>query len=109
MSHHRRPRERAKPGVAFKLNAISNTFAEYRDLAKIAVEQGRRPPTFHETRSLAATLYAEQYGADVAQEILGSKTAKMTSLYRDSRGRKWTEAKFNAGLGILDLFWIALS
>jgi integrase len=68
-----------------------------RDAAEIAVEDGRTMPTFHELRSLAARLYTEQYGAEFAQALLGHKSAEMTALYRDSRGRGWTEIRLQAG------------
>ena len=86
----------AKPGDAPSLAYISKRFAELRDAAKIPVEKGRTPVTFHELRSLAARLYTEQYGAEFAQALLGHKSAEMTALYRDSRGREWTEVKIRA-------------
>lgn len=86
----------AKPGDAPSLAYFSKRFAELRDAAKIPVEKGRTPATFHELRSLAARLYTEQYGAEFAQALLGHKSAEMTALYRDSRGREWTEVKIRA-------------
>ncbi|WP_082012181.1 tyrosine-type recombinase/integrase [Burkholderia sp. A9] len=82
-----------KPGDTPSLAWISTKFAEYRDQAEISVEAGRTPVTFHELRSLAARLYTEQYGAECAQALLGHKSAEMTALYRDSRGREWMEVK----------------
>lgn len=87
----------ASPGDTPNLQYISGAFARMRDAAEIKVEPGRTPPTFHELRSLAARLYAEQYGAEFAQALLGHKSAEMTALYRDSRGREWTEIKLGAG------------
>lgn len=87
----------ASPGDTPHLQYISGKFAKMRDAAEIEVEAGRTPPTFHELRSLAARLYAEQYGAEFAQALLGHKSAEMTALYRDSRGREWTEIKLQAG------------
>ena len=49
------------------------------------------PPTFHEVRSLAARLYAEQ-GVD-AQALLGHESPDMTALYRDVRGSEWIEIR----------------
>ena len=95
--HHRKVQGNAKPGAGLKLGTISNTFADYRDLAKIAIAPDSSPPSFHEIRSLAARLYGEEYNAEVAQAILGHQTARMTALYRDSRGREWTEVKISAG------------
>lgn len=86
----------AKPGDAPSLAYISMRFAQMRDAAQIKVDVGRTPVTFHELRSLAARLYTEQYGAEFAQALLGHKSAEMTALYRDSRGREWTEVKIRA-------------
>jgi len=97
MIHHRRGRGNAKAGSPVKMGTISNTFADYRATAEIKVEPGQTPPTFHEIRSLSARLYADQYGPFVAQTLLGHKSEKMTNLYRDSRGREWTEVKVSAG------------
>jgi integrase len=87
----------ASPGGTPSLEYISTMFARMRDAAEIAVEDGRTMPTFHELRSLAARLYTEQYGAEFAQALLGHKSAEMTALYRDSRGREWTEIRLQAG------------
>ncbi|WGS53518.1 tyrosine-type recombinase/integrase [Paraburkholderia sp. D15] len=87
----------ASPGDTPHLQYISGMFAKMRDAAKISVEAGRTPATFHELRSLAARLYGEQYGAEFAQALLGHKSAEMTALYRDSRGREWTEIKLQTG------------
>ncbi|KXU82434.1 integrase [Paraburkholderia monticola] len=97
MIHHRKGRGNAKAGSHVKLGTISNTFATYRDEAKLSIETDRTPPTYHEIRSLAARLYADEYGEQVAQTILGHKSSKMTELYRDSRGREWTEVKIGQG------------
>ena len=93
MIHHVRHKGVAKPGDSPKIGTFSDAFALYRDNAKIKAPEGRTPVTFHEIRSLAARLYSEQYGADFAQALLGHKSAAMTALYRDSRGREWTEVK----------------
>lgn len=96
MIHHLKRQGNAVAGSPVKLGTLSETFAQYRNAAEIGSEPGRTPPTFHEIRSLAARLYANEYGPDVAQAMLGHKSAKMTSLYRDSRGREWTEVKVSA-------------
>ncbi|KVW15446.1 hypothetical protein WK91_18600 [Burkholderia cepacia] len=83
----------SKPGDQPSISYISMRFAALRDAAKIEVPDGKTPATFHEIRSLAARLYTEQYGAEFAQALLGHKSAEMTALYRDSRGREWTEIK----------------
>lgn len=87
----------SNPGARCSLINLSMKFAEMRDAAGITVEEGKTPPTFHELRSLAARLYSEQYGPAFAQALLGHKSAEMTSLYRDSRGKEWTEVKSNVG------------
>ncbi|MDN8081221.1 tyrosine-type recombinase/integrase [Burkholderia multivorans] len=86
----------SQPGDQPSISYISMRFAALRDAAKVEVSEGKTPATFHEIRSLAARLYAEQYGAEFAQALLGHKSAEMTALYRDSRGREWTEIKIGA-------------
>ncbi|BDC37711.1 tyrosine-type recombinase/integrase [Paraburkholderia terrae] len=93
MIHHVRHKGTAKPGHSPKLGSFSTMFATYRDAAKVVVPEGKTPPTFHEIRSLAARLYGDEFGAEFAQALLGHKTAQMTALYRDSRGREWSEVK----------------
>ncbi|WP_267880296.1 tyrosine-type recombinase/integrase [Cupriavidus metallidurans] len=90
---HVRHKGVAKPGDSPKLASFSDAFAKFRDPAKIKVPTGRTPPSFHEIRSLAAHLYSEEYGPEFAQALLGHKSAAMTALYRDSRGREWAEVK----------------
>lgn len=92
---------RALQGAGCSAATLSNTFAEMRDklilTKKLKVADGKTPPTFHEIRSLAARLYTEQYGKEFAQALLGHKSAEMTDLYRDIRGREWTEIKLTGG------------
>nr|WP_249190008.1 tyrosine-type recombinase/integrase [Burkholderia cenocepacia] len=83
----------SKPGDQPSISYISMRFAALRDAAKVEVSEGKTPATFHEIRSLAARLYTEQHGAEFAQALLGHKSAEMTALYRDNRGREWTEIK----------------
>lgn len=78
------------------LSTVSGMFAKFRDEAKIAITEGKSPPTFHEIRSLAARLYEAQYGADFAQALLGHKSAEMTAHYLDSRKKEWSEVKLGA-------------
>lgn len=85
------------PGTAPKMNTLSIKFAKFRDDAGVTGSSGRTPPSFHEIRSLAARLYTEEYGAEFAQALLGHKSLTMTALYRDVRGREWTEIKLKAG------------
>ncbi|CAO3358713.1 tyrosine-type recombinase/integrase [Azospirillum palustre] len=87
--HQMAARGSAKPGGRIRPNAITIAFAAARDRAGIAGEAGKTPPTFHELRSLAARLYAQQ-GTD-AQSLLGHKSPEMTAAYRDGRGAEWVE------------------
>ncbi|WP_313317850.1 phage integrase Arm DNA-binding domain-containing protein [Pseudomonas sp.] len=89
--HHHRTISRAKAGTTVMLDTISKEFAAARDRAaeKLGLDLGASPPTFHEQRSLAARLHEEE-GRD-AQRLLGHRSAKMTDLYRDSRGAEWID------------------
>jgi enterobacteria phage integrase len=89
--HHHRTISRAKAGQNLMLDTISSAFASARDAAAMAglIVVGANPPTFHEQRSLAARLHAAE-GRD-PQALLGHKSAKMTDLYRDSRGAEWID------------------
>lgn len=89
--HHARTISKAKAGSPIMLDTISKKFAEARDAAVSAGEivVSGSPPTFHEMRSLAARLHAAE-GRN-AQALLGHKSAKMTDLYKDSRGAEWID------------------
>jgi integrase len=89
--HHHRTVSRAKAGQRVVLDTLSKEFAAARDrgAAALGVELGASPPTFHEMRSLAARLHAIE-GRD-PQLLLGHRSAKMTDLYRDSRGAEWID------------------
>lgn len=89
--HHSRTISKATPGQPIMLDTLSKTFAEARDraVAKGVITVGENPPTFHEQRSLAARLHAAE-GRD-PQLLLGHKSAKMTDIYRDSRGAEWID------------------
>lgn len=89
--HHHRTISRAKAGTPIMLDTISKEFAAARDRAaeKLGLDLGASPPTFHEQRSLAARLHEDE-GRD-AQRLLGHRSAKMTDLYRDSRGAEWID------------------
>lgn len=89
--HHHRTISRAKAGAPVMLDTLSKAFANARDVAaaKHGLVLGKNPPTFHEMRSLAARLHAEE-GRD-PQRLLGHRTAKMTDLYKDSRGAEWID------------------
>ncbi|CAN0620463.1 enterobacteria phage integrase [Burkholderia multivorans] len=94
--HHIKAVGRSKPGRPLTLDSLSEVFAQYRDLAEIQTPPDKTPTSFHEIRSLAARLYAEAYGEDFAQAMLGHKSGRMTALYRDSRGQEWQEVKLKA-------------
>jgi integrase len=85
--HHSRRVSGALPGMPVVLDTLSRAFADARDRTKI--EFAGMPPTFHEMRSLAARLHSAE-GRD-AQKLLGHKSAKMTDVYRDSRGAEWID------------------
>lgn len=89
--HHARTISKAKAGQRVVLDTISKEFAAARDRAAAAlgIDLGENPPTFHEMRSLAARLHAAE-GRD-PQVLLGHRHAKMTDLYRDSRGAEWID------------------
>lgn len=89
--HHNAHVGRAKPGDPIRLQSITGAFADARDMAGITWPTDKTPPTFHEIRSLAARLYADQ-GTD-AQALLGHKSPDMTAVYRDARGDDWIEVK----------------
>ncbi|MBF8703062.1 phage integrase Arm DNA-binding domain-containing protein [Pseudomonas putida] len=89
--HHHRTVARAKAGTPLKPDTVSKEFAAARDraAAKLNLDLGDSPPSFHEQRSLAARLHEEE-GRD-AQRLLGHRTAKMTDMYLDSRGSAWID------------------
>lgn len=91
--HHVGRKGTAKPGDSPKLGSFSTTFAAFRDEAKIAPADGKTPASFHEIRSLTARLYSDEISPEFAQALLGHKNAQMTAIYRDSRGREWSEVK----------------
>lgn len=87
--HHTRHQGRAKPGDVVQGRAITDAFAEARKLAQVDAEEGRRPPSFHELRSLGARLYKQQ-GYD-PQGLLGHKQASTTAVYLDNRNVAWID------------------
>lgn len=94
--HHVQAVGRSKPGQPVTTTTLSEVFAQYRDLAEIETPKDKTPTSFHEIRSLSARLYAEAYGDDFAQALMGHKSGRMTALYRDSRGQEWTTVKLKA-------------
>lgn len=91
--HFIRTRGAARPGNKVYHDRISEEFATQRDAVGVKGREGKKPPSFHEIRSLAIRLYSDEIGADFAQALAGHKSAEMTALYRDNRGREWTEVK----------------
>lgn len=89
--HHARTVSRAKAGDPVVPDTLSSAFATARDkaAAKLGVDLGAHPPTFHEQRSLAARLYHDQ-GYD-PQRLLGHRHRTTTELYQDNRGAEWVE------------------
>jgi len=94
--HHTRHIASSKPGDPLTSQSITMVFKQYRTLAEIATPDEKTPVTFHEIRSLSARLYADAYGKEFAQAMLGHKSGRMTALYRDGRGQEWTEVKLKA-------------
>lgn len=80
--HHTKQAGRAKTGSKIREHSIAHEFAQIREAVGIT---GENPPTIHEIRSLSARLYAEKYGEDFAQALLGHKSDKMAALYQDER------------------------
>lgn len=66
---------------------VSKAFARARDKCTLDWEN-KQPASFHEIRSLAQRLYAEQ-GINT-QKLLGHKNAAMTVKYGDARGKSYT-------------------
>lgn len=87
--HHHRTRGKAAAGDPVYPKKITAAFAEARDMAAIAVPEGKTPPTFHEIRSLGIRLYQKQ-GYD-PQDLAGHKDPDTTRLYTDTRGVEWID------------------
>ncbi|WP_226019959.1 tyrosine-type recombinase/integrase [Serratia symbiotica] len=80
-----------KKGAGLKPGTLSKGFSTARD--KTNLSWPGTEPSLHEIRSLSARLYTDLYGKEVAQAIMGHKTASMTDLYRDTRGAEWITVK----------------
>lgn len=85
--HHRQFAHRVRPGQRLRAELLTRAFADHRDTAEVGGEDN--PPTFHEIRSLSGRLYANIYGQEFAQAILGHRTASTTATYLDLRGSEW--------------------
>lgn len=79
-----------KPGNRIYYATISKKFALARDATGLKWP-GKMPPSFHEIRSLAERLYADQ-GVDTTP-LLGHKHKRTTDVYHDSRGAEWMVVK----------------
>lgn len=78
----------ARLGKPIHLDMITRRFSE--ELAKLNLDWGgKRRPTFHEIRSLAARLHKEQGDVD-PQQLLSHKDPKSTAIYTDGRG-EWVK------------------
>lgn len=80
-----------KKGGGLAKGTLSKAFSTARDRSGFKWEGTE--PSLHEIRSLAARLYTDLYGKEVAQAIMGHKTSAMTDLYRDTRGAEWITVK----------------
>ncbi|WP_233854011.1 phage integrase Arm DNA-binding domain-containing protein [Paraburkholderia sp. HD33-4] len=90
--HHVRNKGGAKSGQPVKIDSLSRTFMEARELAGIT---GDDAPSFHEIRSLAKRLYEKQGGVDT-KALLGHMTETAADLYADSRGIEPIRVKISA-------------
>ncbi|WP_440867609.1 tyrosine-type recombinase/integrase [Symbiopectobacterium purcellii] len=73
----------------FAAKTISAAFLKARRISGLIWE--RKPPSFHEIRSLSARLYTDEKGKESAQKLLGHKSSAMTDRYRDDRGAEWKQ------------------
>jgi integrase len=89
--HHTKRRTHSKPGDQVWIDTITKGFRRARELSGLAWPADKEPPTFHEIRSLAERLYAEQGNVNT-QELLGHKDPRSTATYHDARG-EWIRVK----------------
>lgn len=89
--HYTRSGARVKVGQKIQPEQITRHFNLARDKTNLTWD--KNPPTFHELRSLSSRLYTEERGKDFSQALLGHKSEKTASLYRDVRGAEWIEIK----------------
>lgn len=87
MVHHSRTHRRVEVGDPVNRTTISKMFAELRDEVGVTAPKGKKPPSYHEQRSLAERMYHQQ-GIDT-QTLLGHSSAAMTEQYHDDREEKW--------------------
>lgn len=77
-----------KAGEQVHKDTLSRLVARLRKRAELTWS-GKKPPTFHEIRSLSERLYRAQ-GVDT-KVLLGHSEQKMTDLYNSERGPKWSK------------------
>jgi integrase len=90
--HHQVAHTGVTIGNQVWLDTITKGFSRASKLAGV-IGEGKTPPSFHEIRSLAIRIYANQYGQVFAQAIAGHKDAATSALYRDNRGAEWVQVK----------------
>lgn len=76
-----------KVGAQVHLDSLTTRFHD--EIASLGIDWGdKRPPTFHEIRSLSERLYKAQGGINTT-DLLGHKDVKQTKEYDDDRGLDW--------------------
>ena len=89
--HHTKPRTRSKPGDQVWIDTITKGFRRALARSGATWTADKTAPTFHEIRSLAERLYADQGNVNT-QELLGHRDPRSTSTYHDARG-EWIKVK----------------
>jgi integrase len=76
-----------KVGAQVHLDSLTTRFHD--EVLALGIDWGdKKPPTFHEIRSLSERLYKAQGGVNT-KDLLGHKDEKMTEKYDDDRGLDW--------------------
>lgn len=91
--HHQVSVGFAKAGAIVSAAALSKNFTkllreEFNEEEMLQQWPGKTPPTFHEIRSLAKSLY-EEIGVNT-MTLLGHKSLDVAAIYADKRGEWWT-------------------
>lgn len=88
--HQTKRAKGARLGKKMHVDMITRVFSA--ELSKLKLDwSGKRPPTFHEIRSLAERLYKAQ-GDVNTQDLLAHKEQKTTDKYHDPRG-EWVRVE----------------
>lgn len=83
--HQTRDLARSQRGAAPHVGTVSRGFQ--RAVARLGIDwAGKKPPSFHELRSLSKRLYMAQGGVDTKQ-LLGHKSTASADKYEDARGQ----------------------